>query len=81
MFNQIIKQLSLIHVIHMTIIMVCWIIMLIPIESIDKQEGLISCQSLTSTVRLKVLGCRVKNGGCRIKSEELRVMCFWILSI
>ena len=31
------------------------------------------CQTPTSTVRLKVEGCRVKNVGCRIKSEGWRV--------
>ena len=43
----------------------------------NKQEGFLPCQTLTSTVRLKVVGCRVKNGGCRwnyggcrFKSEE-----------
>ena len=30
-------------------------------------------QTPTLTVRLKVEGCRVKNGECRIKSEELSV--------
>jgi hypothetical protein len=33
------------------------------------QEGFLRCQTPTSTVRLKVEGCRVKNGGCMIKSE------------
>ena len=34
-----------------------------------KQEGFLRCQTPTSTVRLKVEGCRVNNGGCKIKSE------------
>ena len=38
-----------------------------------KQEGFLRCQTPTSTVRLKVEGCRVKNGGCRIESEEWRL--------
>ena len=38
----------------------------------DKQEGFLWCQTLTSTVRLKAEGCRVKNGGWRIMSEEWR---------
>ena len=38
-----------------------------------KQEGFLRCQNPTSTVRLKVEGCRVTSGGCRIKSEEWRV--------
>ena len=38
-----------------------------------KQEGFLRCQTPTSTVRLKVEGCRVNNGGCKIKSEEWRV--------
>ena len=42
----------------------------------DKQEGFLPCQTPTSTVRLKVEGCRVKNGGCDIKSEEWREMSF-----
>ena len=42
-------------------------------ERRERQEGFLRCQTLTSTVRLKVEGCRVKNGGCRIESEELRV--------
>ena len=37
---------------------------------IYKQEGLLRCQTPTSTARLKVEGCRVKDGGCWIKSEE-----------
>ena len=28
------------------------------------QEGFLRCQTPTSTVKLKVEGCRVKNGGC-----------------
>ena len=39
----------------------------------DKQEGFLQCQSLNSTVRLKVEGCRVTNGGCRIEKEEWKV--------
>ena len=39
----------------------------------NQQEGFLRCQTPTSTVRLKVEGCRVKNGGCRIESEEWRV--------
>ena len=35
-----------------------------------QQEGFLRCQTPTATVRLKVEGCRAKNGGCRIKSEE-----------
>ena len=35
-----------------------------------EQEGFLRCQTPTSTLRLKVEGCRVKNGGCRIESEE-----------
>ena len=38
-----------------------------------KQEGFLQCQTPTSTVWLKVEGCRVKNGGSSIESEELRV--------
>ena len=47
-----------------------------------KQEGFLRCQTPTSTVRLKVEGCRVKNRGeglrvknrwCRIGSEEWRL--------
>ena len=41
-----------------------------------EQVGFLPCQTLTSTVRLKVERGRVNNGLCRI-----RVMCFWILSI
>ena len=37
---------------------------------VNKQEGFLRCQTPTSTVRLKVEGCKVKNGECRIKSEE-----------
>ena len=37
------------------------------------QEGFLRCQTLTSTIRLKVEECLVKNGGCRIESEEHRV--------
>ena len=33
-----------------------------------KQEGFLRCESLTSSVRLKVEGCRVKNGGCMIEA-------------
>ena len=36
-----------------------------------KQEGFLSCQTPTSTVRLNVEEYRVKNGECRIESEEL----------
>ena len=39
----------------------------------NKQEGFLWCQTLTSTVRLTVEGCRVRNGGCRIESEEWKV--------
>ena len=35
----------------------------------QRQEGLLRCQTPTSSVRLKVEGCRVKNGECRIKSK------------
>ena len=35
-----------------------------------QEEGFLRCQTPTSTVRLKVEGCRVKNGRSRIKSEE-----------
>jgi hypothetical protein len=34
----------------------------------------LQCQILTSAVRLKVEGCRMKNGGCKNKSEEIRVI-------
>ena len=33
----------------------------------------VRCQTTTSNVRLKVEGCRGKNGLCRIDSEEQRV--------
>jgi hypothetical protein len=36
--------------------------------NIKEQEGFLRCQTPTSAVRLKVEGCRVKNGGWRIKS-------------
>ena len=39
-------------------------------EQMKEQEGFLRCQTPTSTARLKVKGCRAKNGGCRIKSEE-----------
>ena len=42
-------------------------------QELEEQEGFLPCQTLTSTVRLKVERCRVKNGGCRIKSEKWRV--------
>ena len=37
-----------------------------------KQEGFLQCQTPTPTptVRLKVKGCRVKNGGCGVESEK-----------
>ena len=38
-----------------------------------EQEGFLRCQTQTSTIRLKVEGCRVTSGGCRIESEEWRV--------
>ena len=40
------------------------------LENKIKQEGFLQCQTPTSTVRLKVEECGVKNGGCGIKSEE-----------
>ena len=33
-------------------------------------QGFLRCQTPTPTVRLKVKGCRVKNGGCRIESDK-----------
>jgi hypothetical protein len=39
-------------------------------EQGGKQEGFLRCQTPASTVKLKVEGCRVKNGGCWIESEE-----------
>ena len=38
-----------------------------------QQEGFLRCQTPTSAVRLKVEGCRVKNGGCEMKSGENKV--------
>ena len=35
-----------------------------------EQEGFLPCQTPTSTVRLKVEGCRVKNVRVEIKSKE-----------
>ena len=34
-----------------------------------KQKGFLWCQTPTSTVGLKLEGCRVNNGGCRIGME------------
>ena len=39
-------------------------------EEKEREEGFLPCQTLTTTVRLKVEGSRVKNVGCGIKSEE-----------
>ena len=38
-----------------------------------KQERFLPCQTPTSTVRLKVEGCSVKNWGSKNKSEELAI--------
>ena len=35
----------------------------------EEQEGFLRCQTPTSTVRLKVEGCRLNYGWCKIKSE------------
>ena len=41
-----------------------------------KEEGFLWCQTPTSNVRLKVEGCRGKNGRYRIESEMLMsVLC------
>ena len=37
------------------------------------QEGFLPCQTPTSTVRLKVERCSVKNWGSKNKSEELAI--------
>ena len=42
-------------------------------QQIIKQEGFLRCQTPSSTVGLKVEGCRVKNEGYRIESEEQMV--------
>jgi hypothetical protein len=35
-----------------------------------KRRGFLPCQTLSSTVRLKVAGCRGKNVGCRIRVKD-----------
>ena len=34
-------------------------------QNYGEKEGFLLCQTPTSTERIKVEGCRVKNGGCR----------------
>ena len=48
------------------------------VQKINKeQEGFLRCQTPVSTVRLKVEGCRVKNGwgvvGWRVKNRGCRI--------
>ena len=42
-------------------------------KKLHKQEGFLPCQTPTSTLRLKVGGCSVKNWGSKNKSEELAI--------